>query len=719
LIVVLGLLAACETPSQRAAKADRSVHWPPITVPETGESQGAEIGAVEEAPAGEGGLPGPALYRGTDTYLAPGPPPKPTVQGDVILNFENIELREFVRSVLGETLRLNYVFDPRLEGVVTLQTTQPIGREAVLATVETVLRQNGAALVRDGEVYRVIPVDEAARGQAAPELAGGGAAIRPGYAILVMPLAYISAVQMATILEPMLPPEGIVRVDADRNLLVLAGTGQELRNLQEMARIFDVDWLKGMSAGLIPLANVEAKIAAEELQAIFGDLAQGPLAGMIRFVPVERLNALLVVAQRAEYLEQAETWIERLDRGIEGGERLFVYYVQNGKAKDLAAILNELFAKDSGERRAELRSEVAFGLEPVTVESAAAAFGQEPDTVAADELGLEEPAQDVTPEPLVPAAAALAGGGAIAVPGGGIRIIADEVNNALLVLATPEDYRMVQAALRKLDIVPLQVLVDATIADVILTDELRYGVQYFLSSGGHAVTLSNSRGSKASPVPTATVDGLLSAAFPGFAYTFATGDRSVQTVLEALDSVTDVNVISSPRILVLDNQTAKLQVGDEVPITTQQQQSTAADANVINNIQFRDTGVIVEVTPRVNAGGLVTLDIKQEVSNVSQTVDTGTLTPTIAQRKLESSIAIQSGDTVVLGGLISENRSKDRTGIPILSTLPMLGPLFGTQSEKITRSELIMLLTPRVIRNSSEAAAITEELKRRVDELQP
>ncbi|MEX2649256.1 MAG: type II secretion system secretin GspD [Alphaproteobacteria bacterium] len=705
--VVLALAAlagGCETTGNR--QVDPRPLWPPVTVPSEAQAPSAEPDIDQAAAEAErDGLPEAARYYGSDIFVQPGlGAAEITEDGDVILNFENIELREFVRNVLGDILKVNYVFDARIEGTVTLQTTRPVTREAVLALVETVLRQNGAALLDDGAAYRVVPAIEAIGGQTMPDLASG-AEIRAGFGILVLPLEFVSVVQMAQIIEPFLPPEAIMRADVDRNLLVLAGTSRELANLREMARIFDVDWLQGLSAGLFPLDNVAAETAAEELEAVFGDLAEGPLAGLVRIVPIERLNALLVVTQRAQYLDEAEAWIERLDRGTASGQRLFVYYVQNGKAADLAGVLGELFGAEAKEvSRAERKPEVAPGLEPVE------AISREVTTTATGEPTVAEPAPEA-PGPITITAPARAGTRASEAlafrEGGEIRIIADEVTNALLILATPEDYRMIQAALRKLDIVPLQVLIDAVIADVTLTNELRYGVQSFLQSGVSTAVLSTG------------TSAAIAATFPGFAYTYTSGDGDKKAILEALESVTDVNIVSSPRLLVLDNQSARLQVGDEVPIITQQQQSTADNANVINNIQFRETGVIVEVTPRVNSGGLVTLDINQEVSNVSQSVDTGVLTPTIAQRKLQSSIAVQSGQTIVLGGLIQENRILGRSGIPVLSGLPILGALFGTRDNRLVRSELIILLTPRVIRDSADAQAVTEELKRRVEELRP
>ncbi len=326
--------------------------------------------------------------------------------------------------------------------------------------------------------------------------------------------------------------------------------------------------------------------------------------------------------------------------------------------------------------------------------------------------GARQPEPRAAPAPAAPPPAP---GEGIALAGEAeIRIIADEANNALVILATPADYRMVEAALKKLDIVPLQVLIEATIAEVTLTDDLRYGLQWFFKSGNFSATLSE-------------VDtGVAAQFFPGFSVLFATTDISV--VLNALESVTDINIISSPQLMVLDNQTARLQVGDQVPIVTRTAVSVEVGtepgepeptAPIVNEVELLDTGVILNVTPRVNAGGLVIMEIEQEVSDAVATITSGIDSPTIRQRKISSTVAVQSGETVALGGLIRDKKEKTNTGIPILSSLPLIGPLFGVRTDDVERTELLILITPRVVSNQAEARAVTDELRRRLRAVVP
>ncbi len=646
---------------------------------------------ITNKPAGEvrsggQGLDEPLTYVGTGEFVAPGQQSvsPPSLAGDaLVLNFENADLREVVRTILGDFLQVSYIYDPRVQGTVSLQTTQQLKPEAVLATLETLLRMNGAALVWEGNRYRILPADEAA-GQLVPQFGDSDTPLPPGYGVIIVPLRYISAVQMEKLLEPFVTTKTILRVDVERNLLVVAGTSAELAALTETVQTFDVDWLAGMSVGLFPLEQVTPEIMLPELESVFGNDAEGPLAGLVRFESVKRLNALLVITPQATYLKRAEEWIRRLDRSSSAEQSLYVYYLQNGKAADVANILSEVFSGDQLRRERQVR--LAPGRRPV-------------------ELASRPPGAPNAQTPARPAGRAVRTSESLALStSGDVRVIADEVNNALLILATPQEHRMVMAAIKKLDIVPLQVLIEATIAEVKLTDNLRFGLQWYFKSGDVEGVLSN------------TATKLIAPTLPGFSLIAAGTDAKV--ILDALEKETTINIVSSPHLMVLDNQTASLQVGDEVPVITRQQQSSiSADSNLVNTVEYRNTGVIMNVTPRVNSSGSIIMDVEQEVSNVVPSSEE-TLTPTISQRKFKSSLVVQSGDTVVLGGLIFDFTTKQRQGLPLLSSLPIIGPLFGTTDNEEQRTELVMLITPRLVQNRYEAKQVTDEVRRRLRALQ-
>ncbi len=654
--------------------------------------------------------PRPAEFYqpGTGVFVATSRPlSKIEGGGNITLNFENTNLREVVKVILGDLLNANYSVDPGVQGAVTLQTSEPLSRKDLIPTLELLLRMNGAALVSQDGLYNVVPRDSAMRGLLAPQLGNSGHALPQGYSVRIVPLTYIAAEEMQKILEPFTTAGNVVRVDTVRNLLILAGGSPELARLLETVRIFDVDWLKGMSIALFTPDFVDADTLSTELQAVFGEGGDSPLAGVIKFVPLERLNALLVITPRPQYLEKVADWVERLDRDSGGvGQRLFVYRVQNGKAADLATVLGEVFQRDAG--GAVVRPpELAPGLEAMEIAS--------PPPPAGDQEAAPGAAERVTATQTAFRPEYLVGGEGVAISSGGqIRIIADEINNALVILATAQQYKQVEAALRRLDVLPQQVLIEATIAEITLKGDLKYGMEWFFTnqlgdkSGAGLLDLSVG-GTGIGPI------------IPGFSYSIIDKAGAVRAVLNALAQDSRLNVISSPSLMVLNNQTAHIDVGDEVPVVTQQQQSTVGTSSpIVNNIEYRNTGVLLSVTPRVNAGGMVVMDVEQEVSQVvSDSTDTTSLTPTISKRSITTSVAVQSGQTVVLGGLIREQKVLSRSGIPGLYNLPIIGPLFGATVDEQIRTELVVLITPRAVRNPAEAAQVTDEFRNKMESLRP
>lgn len=655
--------------------------------------------AAEPGAGGAAALASAELYRGTGRLIEQpglGPPVAVTQDGGVTLNFVNAEIADVVAAILGETLGVNYEIDPRVQGTVTVRTARALPRDAVLPILEEILAARGAALVGSETLYRVMPL-EAAAAIGLSGIRGQADRVDPGFGLFFYPLEFTSAQSMRGVLEPFVPPGRVLRADAARNLLIFTGTAVEARDLESLIAAFDIDRMAGMSFGLYPVRFADLPSLIAELDAVFGAEVDGE--GVVRFVPVERLNAVLAVTAQPDRLDDIQTWIARLDRGEEGvGRRIYVYRVQNGRADDLADVLGQVFGAprtDASTRRDRL----APGLEPVELargpESALAVVTEG----EAPPLGQESYAPGQPPP-----ATAIAGpelGIAVAGDTGEIRIVADPRNNALLVWSTPQEYRMILATLRELDIVPLQALIEVTIAEVTLDDNLKYGVQWFFRAGDTTNTFS------------ALTSGAVAPSFPGFSY-FLSG-TDVQVALNALTEITDVRVISSPQILVLDNQSARLQIGDEVPIAVQSVLSIDDPAApVVSTIEYRDTGVILEVTPRVNAGGLVVLDVMQEVSDVTETTSSTLNSPTISQRRIESTIAVQSGETIALGGLIRDTRTTIVTGIPLLANIPILGNLFKSTSDRIDRTELLVLLTPRVVRDLQDARDLTEEMRRRL-----
>ncbi len=641
------------------------------------------------------------------------------------LDFANADIRDVLRSVLGDVLKVPYAVDPAVQGPITLQTGRPVQRAAVLDLLANTLQVNGMALVARDGLYRVVPLANAARD--AP--IGGGS---PGFVTRIVTPQYVAASELERALEPVLPPGATLKADAGRNVLIISGTAQEVSDLLGTISAFDVDYLRGMSFALLPLRNGQAKDVASSVTALINSSGRG-LADLVKVTPIIRMNAVLVTSMQPGYLERLRGWVERFDRSANvDTPQLYVYRVQNGRAGDLARVLGRALGirnVDTG-----ISGNNAGSRFPATGQPAAGGgisgfpatgAGTTPSVLT----GGITPGPAPGTSPLAPRAAdngdALAGVGAASslagdgtVPTTDIRVTADETNNALIIAATPQEYAPIEAALAKLDIPPLQVLIDATIAEVTLTNQLSFGLQYFFKSGNFqavfgpsGIVTNNNNGSAGAAV---------AASFPGFTllpganFAFVTNSGSA-VVIQALSSLTTVRVLSSPNLLVLNNQSARLQVGDQVPIATQSAISTITpNAPLVNTIDYRDTGVILTVTPRVNASGVVLLDISEEVSQVTQTTSSNLDSPTISQRRVTSSVGAYDGQTIGLGGLIKDDRSNSNSGVPILKDIPILGYLFGSRSNNVVRTELIVLITPHVVRNRNEADAVTQELRQKL-----
>jgi general secretion pathway protein D len=620
------------------------------------------------------GLDTPPVGRATVVHgqrsFAGAPPPAAAAVGGAgtyVLNFDNADIHDVAKAVLGDMLQVGYAIAPSVQGNISLHTATPLPRDAVLPAFEDALALAGAALVPNGGGYDIVPQQGAAR------TSGRRADGQAGYRVEIVPLRYVSATDMQHLIEPLVSQGTIVQVDAQRNLLVLGGSSTELARAVQTIGLFDVDWLRSQSFGLFPLQYSQARAVATDLQAM---VAGGPMASLVRIVPIDHLNAILVVSSRAAYVDELRGWVEKFDRGRDtAAPRVFVYHVQHGRASDIAAVLSRALGPRNG-------------------------GGAAPETGGLPDTGAAPAPPPAGANPLL--GGLTQGGAANDLPLGDVRITADETNNALLIVTTGEKYRLVEQALQQLDAVPLQVMLEACVAEVHLTNQLQYGLQYYFRNGNFSLLRS------------AVVPASLAADTGGLSLVFSQGN-SIQAVLDLIASLTKVTVISAPRVMVVNNRTASIEVGDQVPIAT----STAvgvitANAPVVNTIQLLDTGIILRVTPRVGAGGLVLLDINQEVSSVVPTTSSSINSPTIQQRKITSSIAVQDGQTLAIGGLISDTRTKTRSGIPYLMDLPYVGPLFSLRNDQVDRTELIVLITPRVVQDEHEADAVTEELREKL-----
>lgn len=665
------------------------------------------------------------IIQGTDQVIAP-----PSVAGlpegiTSGLQFESAPLADVVSLVMREIAKVSYVIHPPINGTVTMATLGAVSADQAVLLLEAALQANGLLMARDTRGVYHIGRPESLKGIVPAIRQSGRGPLPPGYGAVVIPLKYMGAGEMAGILKPMAAPEAIVRVDTVRNLLVMVGTRTQAEGWLDIVSTFDVDLLKGMSVGVFALKHITTREVELALRLLNGGSAATPAAaapataggagaqlaagspfyGALRVIPVERINSVMVVTPRAAYLDEVRRWIEKFDKpgGNSTEAQLFVYAVQNGNAKHLADVLNGL-----------------FGSGPPVASTASSNPGANPSAVApglasstAMSSGFAGASANNASTPGSKAGSSNIQGSGLTslVLNAGLRVIADEINNAVLVYGTRDEFEKIQVTLKRLDVPPTQVLIEASIIEVSLTDDLQYGLQWVFND-----TAKNSNGLLGTGVLSTAAGVALGAPAAGFSYTLRNAAGDVRAVLNALADKSLVKVISSPSLMVLDNHTASIAVGNQQPIKSGE--TVTAGGNVTSNIQYKDTGVSLAVTPSVSASDVVTMQISQAVTDVGQ-VDAATGQRSFLQRQFSSKVAVHSGEALVLGGLIRDNTTTGKTGLPLLQDIPLFGSLFGATAKNTNRTELLVVITPRVVRSPQDLRQIGQELKDRMKALYP
>ncbi|MGH8184852.1 MAG: type II secretion system secretin GspD [Rhodanobacteraceae bacterium] len=678
--------------------------------------------------------------------------------GTITFNFDNQPVQAAVKAILGDVLHANYSIAPDVKGTVTFATSQPVTQAEVLPILQMLLSWTGNALVHQNGRYLVVPVAQAAPGNLVPGL--GAVSPGSGYAARLFPLHYVSADAMRKLLKPFADPKAFLLVDPLRNLLVMGGTPEELANYQRIIHTFDVDWLRGMSVAVIPLQHVQADDLVGQLRNLFSEQGSAALSttngspraqasseslpanisGMVRLIPLKHSNSLVVITPQPAYLDEVRRLVTTIDNGAGNASGLYVYNVLNVKASDLAKHLNELFGNSTGNQQIPAGA-VAPGFSPLE-QAAPGSLGSQQGfgsfsqgnsfsgglgSGGSDEFGssggvgsgmVSGATQSRRQQQSAQANVAFT-------TSEGVRIAAVNENNQLLIRATPGQWEKLLPVIERLDEKPLQVQIETKVLEVTLQGEFQFGVQYYL--GGLI-------GTEPGSPPNTNQDyrrhqgalGLGGVNYnvtnpPALFYSFA--GNKLQVAVSALESSGDTKVLSAPSTVVLNNQETTFKVGQKIPVVQTYLVpgvgigSTSGAYNA-GQVQYIDTGVLLDVVPRVSPGGLVYLDVQQVVSKPSATTDKNG-NYTISNRALSTEVAVQSGQTVLLGGMIQQTDSVQNNGVPFLNRIPVLGRLFGTTDRNRDRTELIVLITPRIIRNPEEARQNTDEYENQFESLKP
>lgn len=703
--LLLGLLAACAAVPQPRMQRAAAPSPAPAAEGKASATDDLRREVLQEI-GSEGARP--VIRRGAgvaiDRAAASAPPPSLASSGQASFNFEGESLQAVVKAILGDMLGQSYTIAPGVQGTVTVATQKPVGAAGALGLLEQVLAQNGARMVYSDGRYNIVPADQALQSGVVPRT--GAPALARGFESRVIPLRYISAREMEKILKPYARQGAIVSVDDARNLVTVAGTRAELENYLRTVQVFDVDWMASMSVGVFPLQSGRASDVVQDLERVFGNQADTPVAGMFRFMPLDTANAVMVITPQPAYLDQIREWIDRIEGGS-GDGRLFSYELKYIRARDLADRLAEAFGSGSGARDDRAAPSLMPGLQAGELRDGEATSR---DGQPASGTGRGEGGN-------LPAAGGGNGRVTLKVDGAEVGVSAVEDTNSLLVRANGAQWKSIRQVIERLDVMPMQVHIEAQVLSVALKGELQYGVSWFFDNavadkGLPFPTGRNSWGTHAGSVsPLANGGGnLLSWTFLG---------SSAAAIVQALDNVTDVRTLSSPSVMAQNNREAVLNVGQRIPVTSVSfNPQSGGGTGTYNQVQYLETGIILKVRPRIARDGMVFLDIVQEVSKPTGIADQfGNVR--IDTSKVTTSAVASSGDTVVLAGLISDGSNRSATGVPGLSRIPVLGGLFGQQGSSKTRDELVVLITPTVVRNPQEARALTDEYGSRFRALDP
>ena len=629
--------------------------------------------------------------------------------GPITLNVENGDIREIVRNMIGDALGEGFVIDPAVTGTVTVRTAKGIKRSDIIPTLEMLLRTVRAVLVKDGNYWRILPEAGMNLGTAPPRIQ-----LRPGSgsSVVILPVKHIGAKELERVMAPFAKPPAAASIRADelRNLLFLTGTEAEIRNLLEIAEMFDVNLMAGMSFLVYPLESADVKSVGADWEKIF-PAATNPFAGLLRVVPIERMNAILLISPQRDVILEARRWLERLDKGSDagGGARLYVYTLQYTQAEKLQTILQQAMSGRATAATATVApGQTVINLSaPVTPVSPIA--GQ---SLVTPGNAFNNAQAAVQQRPVCAAPGATGTGGQPTGLARNATVIADKDRNSLLIVATPAEYSAIEAAIKKLDTAPKMIAIEVQLAQVALTGDLQFGLSNVLFKGKPESSinrLTSENGSGAlNPINAA------GAIVPGFSYTWQ--GAAASAALNTLQTKGQSRTIASPTLIALDNQKVSFTNGTQISVQTQTTVASGTTA-ATNSYQYINTGLTINITPRVS-GENIFLEIQQQSSSAEKNTDATNPNPNIRQNSQQTTVMVPNGDTMLFGGLYEDNSSNGTSGLPFVSTIPVLGGLFGTQSWASNRTELVMLVTPRILSTVENTRGVVDELRARMTQIE-
>jgi len=669
---------------------------PPVSPVPPGQAVQAPGGAVSPfgSPAAPAPPPAVSPFRRQPAAVpaARVPPPAPAAGPGFFVKFNNADIYEVIHT-LARTAGINYLIDPRVRGVVNVHTQGVVRKDGALDLLFAILRINGATAVKEGETYHIVPMGEAKMEPLVPTFPGDNGAKTSSNQVIMraFPLQYIAVAEMAKVIKPFLSAGGEAVEVARANILLVTDTAANLEKTARLVELFDSEVFRAAGMKLFQLKYLDPEEMAKNLDNIFGALdfsARGSKPSGINFVPIPRLNALLVVSASPKTMEDVEKWVGELDREGSGASRsIHRYRVHYGKVKDIAAVLEKLYPK----RTASVGTDRTTEFKPAV---------SQPSGSSMNAAAPRSPAPPSSPASSPASHSASAKDGR---EGEGFDLIPDEPTNSLIIRASMSEYADILENLKTIDVYPQQVLLEVLVGEVTLDDSLKLGIDW---------TFNNTFGPGGGYKGTATLDP--GNAVNNFSYLVEKTGR-LTAAFRSLAQDGKASVLSSPSVIATNGKKARINVADQVPVVNSTLQSNTNPPVTTTTVEYRDVGVILSFTPYINDSGLVTLEIEQEVSEVS-TTSSGT-NPTFFKRSISTNLVASQDQSIVLGGLVKERKSLSRTGLPWFYKIPIFGWFFGSRDDTVNRTELLIFITPRVIRSVEEGVQLSHDFEDRVRQL--
>ncbi|PCJ27741.1 MAG: type II secretion system protein GspD [SAR86 cluster bacterium] len=657
------------------------------------ESSQTEIPVISNAVSSEQQALIDAINRDGDALQFGGyqdsvPAPEQVAGDDVVeLNYEQADLR-LILEELADALDISIVIDPSIDNKISIRTSEarPLRRDDIWPLIRMLTRDAGVVLDRVGNIYNARKIPSSLPVEiVTPDTLGQGTAAR---IMQITPLTYVSSEAALQVIEPLLAPDGNVRTLTTNNTLAISASESQLQRINEILFLIDSDPFSNQGIHLYQLFNASAVEVADELAEIL-QLIEGTTPAY-QVKGIERINAILVTAPATRGFEEISRWVQILDAdGQEQVEQLFYYKVKNLIAADLAETLSNVFEDDDDDASAGIVAR--DNSNPVAIGNSI--FEDDTDT---DGSGGNSPQASVNSNTIAaPVSANLR-----------VKIVADEATNSLLIRSTARDYRQLLTTINQLDAVPLQVMINAVIAQITLTDATQFGVDWSRVAANSAVN-NISTVTETAFLPGGGLGGLM------FSKAFIDGAARVEATLEAISTNNEVELLARPSLTVANNQEGEIQIGSQVPF--QQGESIGVGGISTTNIGYRDTGIVLSITPQINNDGIVNLVIRQELSSVDNSAAGVNGNPVFNNQEINTTVVVRDGENVVLGGLIQTNKESLNTGVPGLNRVPLLGKLFSYQQETIERRELFIVLRPEIINLNSQTGLQYEDILDRFD----